>query len=170
MRKISIAVLAVLIMLALGASPILAADNAANDKGQAGKSNVQFLYLYEKNPSDWTFVWDGAWGKLKGNVAGDSFKFVFNGHLLQPGEGYSLIYYPEPQTTWPWPVTVITSGEANSEGDVHLKGMVDLGEDLTNAKIWLVLTDDIVDGSLSGWNPSDYLFEHNLINYDDTDA
>lgn len=38
------------------------------------------------------------------------------------------------------------------------------------AKIWLVLTDDLTSGPnlpLVSWNPSDYLFETDLINYND---
>ena len=41
-------------------------------------------------------------------------------------------------------------------------------QDLRGAKIWLVLNDDIVGGSMSGWNPTEYLFEYDLITYDDT--
>ena len=34
----------------------------------------------------------------------------------------------------------------------------------TGAKIWLVLSSDIVDNTtLQGWNPADYLFEGNII-------
>ena len=31
-------------------------------------------------------------------------------------------------------------------------------------KIWLVKTDDITSGNLTGWNPAEYLFESALIN------
>lgn len=88
---------------------------------------------------------------------------------LEANTDYSLVYYPEPQTTWPWPVTVIANGTSNKGGNIHLTGSYDFGADLTDAKIWLVLSNDIVGGSLSGWNPSEYLFEYDLISYDDTD-
>ncbi len=51
----------VLLAVALASAPatVFAADNAANDKIGAGKSNNAFLYLYEKD-ADYNFVWDGA--------------------------------------------------------------------------------------------------------------
>jgi hypothetical protein len=40
----------------------------------------------------------------------------------------------------------------------------------TGAKIWLVLSSDYDSGSnsMTAWNPNEYLFEYNLIKYDDT--
>jgi hypothetical protein len=37
------------------------------------------------------------------------------------------------------------------------------------AKIWLVLASDYDGSKMVAWNPEAYLFEHNLITYDDTD-
>jgi len=144
----------------------------------AGKPNAE-LYLYEKNPSTWEIVEDGARGKLRYNLSGAEFEYGFNGHGLEANTNYSLIYYPEPQTTWPWGVTVIDGGMTNNGGNINLAGSVDLGIDLTGpadeynpeggAKIWLVLTADInASSQLAGWNPTEYLFENNLIKYDDT--
>ena len=139
----------------------------------AGKPNAE-LYLYEKDPSTWEIVEDGARGKLKYNLCGDEFEYGFNGHGLESNTDYSLIYYPEPRETWPWGVTVIDGGTANNGGNINLSGSVDLNRDLTNpeeggTKIWLVLTADInVSKQLEGWNPTKYLFENNLITYYDT--
>jgi len=36
-------------------------------------------------------------------------------------------------------------------------------ETKTGYKIWLVLTDDVTSSGMTSWNPTDYLFEHNLI-------
>ena len=66
-------------------------------------------------------------------------------------------------------MTVLASGTSNDGGAIHLAGSYDLSADLAGDKIWLVLTSDIVGGSLSGWNPTEYLFEHNTILYEDTD-
>ncbi len=165
--------LAVAITVAIAASlmstPVLAkGDNPANNRsGGVGNSNNAFLYLYEKDPATWNISWgdDMAWGKMKFNLEGQTFDFLFNGHGLEAATNYSLIYYPEPQTTWPWPVTVLATGMPNDEGDIHLDGSVELEQDLSSDKIWLVLDGDIVEGALSGWNPSEYLFEHNVISY-----
>jgi len=43
---------------------------------------------------------------------------------------------------------------------------------LAGAKIWVVLSSDVncTTDTMSGWNPIEYLFEHNLITFDDTDV
>ena len=145
----------------------------------SGKSNAK-LDLYEKDPTTWQIIDDGARGKLRYNLAGDEFEYGFNGHGLESNTDYSLIYYPEPQTTWPWPVTVIGSGMTNNGGNINLAGSVDLGTNLNGppdeynpdggAKIWLVLTTNINEYcELQDWNPTEYLFENNLVSYEDTD-
>ena len=152
----------------------------AGKDGQAGKSNIAHLYLYEKTGDpDWEIVEDGAWGKMKYNLTGPVLDFVFNGHGLEAGSTYTLIYYPDP---WPGDGLIcLGSGLANEEGDVHIMGSVDTGslpsEDDANytdgAKIWLVLTNDVecpsedLLGSMIGWSPTEYLFENNLITFED---
>jgi len=129
------------------------------------------LFLDNKDGEpNWYFIPDDTWGILKYPAASLTFDYSFKGHGLDSSTSYSLIYYPEPQTTWPWPITVIGSGSTDPNGDITLSGTPDLGMDLTNAKIWLVLSSDIVGGSMSGWTPTKYLFEANKINYDDTNA
>ncbi len=154
---------------------------AAGPDGPSGKSNIQHLYLYEKNPADWSVVPGGAWGKLTANLAGPTFDFVFNGHGLNPGGNYTLIYYPD-KTGNPWPRTDIeclAAGVANGGGNINLAASVELNTDLpkpspvdinTGAKIWLVESSAVncTTKTMSGWNPTEYLFENNLISYDDT--
>ncbi len=40
------------------------------------------------------------------------------------------------------------------------------------AKIWLVLSEDYdaAEKKMTVWNPAEYLFEYELITYDDTDV
>ena len=146
-------------------------------KGQAGESNMAFVELWEKD-TDWEIVEDGAWGKLKYNLEGSTFDFMFNGHGLEVDTGYSLIYYADP---WPGnnPGALIASGSSNEWGDIHLMGSNDLNMDLPDgddanqedgAKIWLVLSDDYdaIECEMTGWNPAEYLFEYDLITYNDT--
>lgn len=168
MKKYLVFALAVLMIGALATGAF------AGKTGKAGKSNIAHLYLYEKD-ANWDIVAGGAWGKMKYNLSGPTFDYVFNGHRLEPNTDYSLIYYIEPQTTWPTPVEVIDSGTSNGGGNIHLGGSHDFGFDLPyvagdkgSSKIWLVLTDDILGESLSGWDPTEYLFENNLISYTDT--
>ena len=150
---------------------------AKGKTGGAGNSNIAHLYLHEKTCVDpWDIVEDGAWGKMKYNMSGSTFDFVFNGHGLEVGYDYTLIYYCDP---WPGdPLTVFGSGIANEDGDVHIMGSVDTGdlpiaEDINaGAKIWLILTDDYDPDLLkmTAWNCAEYLFEFDLITFDDTDV
>ena len=144
--------------------------------GQAGKSNVGHLYLVEKDPSgEWPVVDGGAWGKMKYNLSGSTFNFVFNAHGLEADTDYTLIYYPDP---WPGDGLIcLGTGTANTNGDVHIKARVNTGDlpaeadENDGAKIWLVLSSDVEcdNSGMIGWNPTEYLFEYDLITFDDTD-
>lgn len=149
---------------------------------RAGKSNTGHLYLHEKAPETWEIIEDGAWGKMKFNLSGESLKFVFNGHELEPDFAYTLIYYPDP---WPGEGLIcLGDGVADESGNVHIKGTAETtdlpavwdenSED--GAKIWLVLSPDVDCGEeegevpqMLGWLPTEYLFEYDLIEFDDTD-
>lgn len=162
MRKFTILLCMSLLIVAivlLAASPSFAikpnGPSAANGL-MKGNSDVHHLELYEKDPGTWNPVAEGAWGKL----TYDSDSFVFNGHGLESGEDYALIVYVDP---WPNDTsgTVLMRGTANDEGNIHLSGGAIEGEDI---KIWLVLSDDVVSGGeMTGWNPTEYLFEYDLI-------
>jgi hypothetical protein len=152
---------------------------AAGKNGQAGKSKVGHLYLYEKSPVEkdaWPIVEGGAWGKMNYKLLGNTLDFVFNGHELPIGQKYKLIAYKEP-----WPAVglmILGSGTTNEYGDVHIMGTsgalpVSVYPESTPAsteyngcgtKIWLVLAEDVGDGVMGGvWRPDAYLFEGDLI-------
>ena len=147
--------------------------------GQAGNSNIAHLYLYEKENFEtdgWDVVNKGAWGKMKYNLSGEMFEFVFNGHGLEAGFEYKLIYYPDP-----WPgngLICLGSGVANKGGNVHIAESVNTGDlpacgdENVGAKIWLVLSSDVdCDAQeMIGWNPAEYLFEYDLIEFEDIDT
>lgn len=141
----------------------------------------------------------GAWGKMIYRLKSPKFKFVFNGHRLVPDTDYTLIYFPDPWPGYGLIClgSDIASNEPddNDVGNVHIAGSLELNTDLpalfdynnpdnlnhidciTNsscingAKIWLVLSSDVecTGAYMTGWNPSEYLFEFNGITYDDTD-
>ena len=173
MKKYLILVLIVLLIGALTVG-VLAGKGKT---GQAGKSNIAHLYLHEKNPDTWLIVEDGAWGKMKYNLSGPEFDFVFNGHGLEIGLEYTLIYYPDP---WPGEGLIcLGSGTVNEEGNIHIAESVDIGDlptaadekPLGGAKIWLVLSSDVLcDVEMIGWNAAEYLFEDVAIEFDDTDV
>jgi len=142
-----------------------------------GQANVGELYLYEKEEDGWSIVEGGAWGLLEYNLSGETFDFEFKGHGLEQGYEYTLIYYPDP---WPGDGLICLGSGTADGGKVHIEGLKDTG-DLPavnddnypeGAKIWLVLTGDVdCEGNeMTGWNPEEYLFENNLITFDDTDV
>jgi len=180
MRKKVVTLMLVIALVGLATAGMAIGKNLTKGKipnGPAGRSPIAHLYLYEKDPETWEIVEDGAWGKMKYNQYGPNFNFVFNGHRLEPGYDYTLIYYPDP---WPGEGLVcIGEGTADIDGNVHIQGSVDTGDmpsmDDENfeagAKIWLVLSDDVdcIAANMIGWNPIEYLFEYDLISFDDTD-
>ena len=183
MRKVLLLTICALMVFAMAATVYA----KKGPTGRAGKSNTGQLYLREKDPGDWSIVEDGAWGKMTYNLSGPELCFVFNGHGLEPEVDYCLIYYPDP-----WPGTgLICLGTGTGTdpdplavppclgGDVHIKGCVDTGDlpidddENDGAKIWLVLCSDVdcdPPTRMIGWDPTEYLFEHALITFDDTDA
>lgn len=166
---ITIAVVALIVV------PLLLAQKGPTKK--AGKSFVGQLYLVEKDPSDWSIVEDGAWGQMTYQIGKAKLWSFFNGHGLEPGWNYTLIYYPDYEGN-PWPrvnIVCLGSGIANAGGQVHIQSSTDwdfrdeLEDNYPCAKIWLVVSDDInCDSStMYGWRPTEYLFEFNLIFCDD---
>lgn len=188
MRKILLICLVSVLAIALAGPALVSAQPDWGDKGlkgrigQAGNSNNAFMELWEKTNFDlevadgrWSIDTEGAWGKLKYDLSGSTFNFLFNGHGLEPGTDYTLIYYPDP-----WPGSGLISlgtATANEGGNIHISGSVDTGnlpsesdENIDEgAKIWLVLSDDVdvndVNKEMAEWNPGEYLFEYGLITF-----
>lgn len=129
----------------------------------------EFLWLFEKDPSTWDVIDDGAWGYMDYRPEYKTFAFWFGALGLEPDTDYTLIYYPDP---WPGAGLIcLGSKSSNSVGKLSMSGSTDTAGDLSDAKIWLVLSDDVDCGAqqMIGWNPDDYLFEYDLINFLDTD-
>jgi len=188
MKKVILIGLVAILAIAL-ASPVMAAKpewanfGLGGIVGQAGNSSNWFMKLFEKDSTDWTIVEGGAWGKLKYTLTEETFDFHFNGHGLEPGYEYALIYYPDP-----WPGTglivfedILGRDTADEEGNVHIRGSANIEgllptEEDTNVteyggiKIWLVLLGDVGEGAMTGWTPDEYLFEYDLIPIDAPEA
>lgn len=158
-------VVAALLVCAAIISPVWGLSQAP-DKGLNGKGKAEHLYLFEKNSTDWTIAEGGAWGKL--TYLAEKGTFCFNGHNLTPGKNFALIYYPDP-----WPgmnLSVFGNSTADVYGDVHICGTFDFttipnedDENFPYAKIWLILFDDQDGTKMTGWHPSEYLFEYNTV-------
>jgi len=156
------------------------------------------LVLENKDPSDWSIIVDEMYGKLFYSAAGDEFEYIFCGCGLDADTDYSLIYYADTEDRYvDWggdnPGALITEMTTDGCGSVFKAGSIDLGWDLphpddangyyydytqapdyydngTGAKIWLVPSTDYngVD-KVTTWSPDDFLFETDLIWYEDTD-
>jgi hypothetical protein len=132
----------------------------------AGNSNNGKLYLYEKDPTDWSIVEDGAWGKMTYSLSGEEFDFVFNGKGLEADTDYTLIVYKGED--WPGQGICLGSGTTTNGGNVNIAESVPMCASLDEVKIWLVLSADVTDCFMSAWNPCEYLFENELISFEYT--
>ncbi len=152
-----------------------------------GESNVGHLLLVGKDADTpgWDANWPGPFGLLKYNLEGETFDYRFNGHGLIPDTTYALIYYAnlEPlDTEWAYSTICLATGVPNNGGNLHIndaneiptglpidedKNTYDDDTDTFGAKIWLVTTDDYncETGRFEPWNPTEYLFEYDLITY-----
>jgi hypothetical protein len=138
-------------------------------------------------PGPWAILTESRrYGQLKYNQWGDKFSFLFEGKGLDCKKSYTLIYYPDP---WPGKDLIcLASGRPNRSGTLILRKALDIPSlpiptdanfspvtpsGAVGAKIWLVPSDDVdcTEGSsqMTDWNPTDILFEGNLIIYQDTD-
>lgn len=161
MKRVLVAIGIVAILICLLAIPVVAGKN-----GPAGNSPIGHLYLYEKDSSTWEVVEGGAWGKMTYRLSGKNFSCVFNGHQLDPLTDYSLVKYTDP---WDGdPLVVIAEGTSDEYGNVHFGwqapvGLGNHGKDVPGYKIWLILTADYTVDHMTGWHPTEYLFEYDLI-------
>ena len=158
---------------------------------------VNYISKLKLNNKDanWKEINDEREGNLEYNIVGDEFKYKFEATGLIPNTDYSLIYYADkPERFVEWggnnPGALIIATTSNNEGNLIVEGSKDLGINLPSesdanideynycasdryprchgAKIWLVLSSDYAEPELNGWNPTEYLFETDLIWYSDT--
>ena len=166
-----IIVMLMIFILLSNFSGIAAAEKPLDSKNQ---STFNQIFLYEKDPTTWEIVRPGAWGKLKYSTIGPEFEYSLFARGLDPMQTYALIYYPDP-----WPglgLLIIATGQPDESGVLRLEGSAIVGDIPsefdenfpTGGKIWLVLFSDIGRMEMFQWNPTEYLFENELITYIET--
>lgn len=153
---------------------------ATQENGPGPEGAITSTSLDNKDPVTWEPISDTMHGQLTYYTSGPTFDYNLTATGLVSGTEYSLIYYADP---YPGnnPGALIATYMANGSGVISALGeSVNLNLDLPDpadsnypagAKIWLVPSSDYDAGtnSLTVWNPTTYLFEIDLITYDDTD-
>lgn len=134
------------------------------------------LVLDNKNTTTWDPIVDNTLGTLTYNTSGDTFNFTLSANGLTSSDIYRLIYYPDPWAATKTVYLIGTSMTANS-GSINQSQNVELSMDLpkdntdnnfpVGAKIWLVPESSLSGTTLSWVNTDKFLFEMNLISYDD---
>lgn len=193
-KKLSI-MFALVLVASLCLVPAVA---SAESVGLAGGVYDSTLILENKEgfgaTGAWTIKSDDIGGTLGYNASGPEFVWGLEAKVLTSGT-YALIYYADmPNRFVDWggdnPGKHIATVTANSEGVISASGSKELNMDLPcppdanqfeidyseeyntahGAKIWLVPTSDYTAPALIAWNPESYLFETDLIWYDDTEV
>lgn len=113
---------------------------------------------------------DGIKGILTYNVKHPTFDFEFDGTVPNSGKGkeYTLVAITDiPANTG---VALGTGTADASNGSIYIEGDEELGQDIKDAKVWLLPSLDWL-GSTTDWGnwTTDYLWETGLIWYEDTD-
>lgn len=184
MKKLFAVALAIVMVLTLSASAVLASPPGDKGIGPAGESNVAHINLWQLDwvQIDGEWVWvdilkGGAWARLKYNISGPTFDFVLNGHGLNPDTEYSLVVVVfNPYGNELYWAEEITSGTPNGGGELHIAGSYDFGRDIENADVWIVPSDNVIPtNGLSYLDfsdfPEEYLFgTDDILNHDDTDV
>ena len=135
------------------------------------------LALNNKDSSWVEIDGDGIEGTLVFETVNPTFDYTFDAIGLAAETDYCLIYYADPWTGSN-PGALIGTFTSDVGGAIAVVGSIDLGMNLPQppddnyldgAKIWLVLASDYdeVANEMTGWNPDDYLFEHELVAYSD---
>lgn len=163
MRRLMVSFTAVLMILFVVNLPHSSAKNHT-------PSEQKFLELHEKD------VWgnkikDGAQGKLKFNLIGPAFEFIFNGEGLEANIDYALLRSLEPESRLPYKIERIGEGISDDKGDLHIAGSHNFEMDIISAE-FLLLPEYLLDLPTNGRPaPSGkYLSGQGLIGYDDTDT
>jgi len=140
-------------------------------------NTVRLENKYESNTDLSHTLWDSTYADLTYKVMDDVFRFTLDVQGMADGH-YTLVAWEDNEDgtlySWTWGQFGGTEVLADVEvvaGVAHVVDEVDLGENLTNSKVWLTLG-DLGDAGDSGvvlpWSPTTTLFETGLIDYYDS--
>jgi len=137
--------------------------------GEQLKNTVTMVQKNNPDPSDIMQETAGTiYATLKYNARDDQFKYDLDVKGLSASQNYVVVSGANP---WNGSDTVqLAAFTTDASGNYSAPGVViDIDQDLTNAKIWVILASDWDNGTkhMTHWNPGYYLFETALIDYTD---
>jgi len=155
------------------------AVQSRHNEGFVCGSNRTVLRLENKTAGYVPILGDGMYGTLEFKSSYPTFLYSLNVYGLQPGVEYILHYYADP-----WggvngfqigsPFATDGSGNANVTGNVDLNADLPIVADdnYPSAKLWVIPSSDWggTGTGMTAWNQTQYLWEWNLVTYDDTDT
>lgn len=137
------------------------------------------LSLENKDDQYWFVETDDMHGVLQYKDSGETFDWQLTVNGMEPSTEYKLVYAPDP---WPQslptnPNLMIASFTTDASGDWSGAGNTEMNMDFpdsadanfpTGAKIWVVVGAHHDGTQMTAWEHTRYLFEYNLITYNDT--
>ena len=133
--------------------------------------NASVLFLYQKDPTNWSIVQNGSWGMMTYDLRNSpNSPFTFDGYNLLPNKDYTLIYNNKSNSTndsW----TYIAKNISDNNGYIDLKGYSDMCTNSSDSipkriTVRLVLSNDYDENnqSMAKWDfLKNYLFEDDAI-------
>jgi hypothetical protein len=112
-----------------------------------------------------TLLGDDINGAFEYTVRDHNLIGTFTGKAPEANANYVLVVGSDPY----FGGKTLGSAISGGSGLITIPVNLDLNSDLINAKVWLVLTSDWNVAGMTGWNPSNYLFETGLMDYYDAD-
>ena len=135
------------------------------------------LNLDNKVEGTWTGIEDGRYGDLSFISSHPTFDYSLNVYGMNVSTNYTLLYYADP---YPSSNGIVIgtfgtdgSGNASVSGDVELNADLPVPTDTNypgGAKLWVIPSSYWTGSQMTGWNSDEYLYEMNLVTYDDTDV
>ena len=153
-----------------------------------GPKGYQTTLVLDNKTTNWVPIDDDIKATMTYKTSGEKFDYSLAGTVKNTSTEYCLIYYADP---WPGDGTDHSTGaligKATSDGSGNISigsTQIELGTDLPNskdqnypgAKVWLIPCTHYntatpgAQGKMIEWTHSEYLFDMNLITYDDTDV
>jgi len=124
--------------------------------------DTKYLTLFSKNPSTWQIIDNGVNGEMIYCDNNYYPQFQYRAYNMQPNIEYALVRVP---VIWDGSVKILDLDKSSSTGYVAGSGVLSAG----GAKVWLVPLRDLTsrynsyNPRFKVWNPTQYLFENNLI-------